>query len=403
MPTVRYRALARDGRIQSGELDAPSAAEAVDRLRRRGLTPIETTEAASGAKGAGKQSAGGADRQAMTNALNELAVLLGAGLALDRALTVVVENASRPSAKTALGRIAGKVTEGVPLSKALSEAGSLLPPMATAMTEAGEADGRLAEALRRLAETLERAEALRRTIVSAMVYPALLSVLAVAVILLMMLFVVPQFESFFAGQEDKLPLATQLVVGASRGVRAYGWAALLGLVLVGFGFRQWAQGREARRRLDRWLLRAPGFGRLIVFAQTARFARVLGSLVGAGVPLPTALSIAQRSISNSQMAEGIGAVAVGLKRGAGLSGPLTATGLLPPMALSFIRTGEETAQLGPMLDRLADVLDREVRTAVERLIAILTPTVTIVMGAVIATVIASIMSAILGFNDLALQ
>lgn len=402
MPTVRYRALARDGRIQSGEVEAPSAAEAVDRLRRRGLTPIETSESAPGAK-AGKQSAGGADRQAMINALNELAVLLGAGLALDRALGVVVDNAGRPSTKAALGRIAGKVKEGVPLSRAFSEAGPLLPPMAAAMTEAGEADGRLAEALRRLAETLERAEALRRTIVSAMVYPALLSVLAVAVILLMMLFVVPQFETFFSGQEDKLPLATRLVVGASRGVRAYGWAALLFLALAGVGFRQWAQGRQARRQLDRWLLRAPGFGRLVSFAQTARFARVLGGLVSAGVPLPTALSIAERSISNTHMAEGVGGVAAGLKRGAGLSGPLAATGLLPPMALSFIRTGEETAQLGPMLDRLADVLDREVRTAVERLIAILTPTVTIVMGAVIATVIASIMSAILGFNDLALQ
>jgi general secretion pathway protein F len=136
--------------------------------------------------------------------------------------------------------------------------------------------------------------------------------------------------------------------------------------------------------------------------ETARFARVLGSLVDGGVPLPQALSISQRSFANSHLAQAVGRVAAGLKEGAGLSGPLSATGLFPPMALSFLRTGEETAQLGLMLGRLADVLDRQVRNSVQRMIAILTPAITVVMGAIVATVIASIMSAILGFNDLAL-
>ncbi|MGI9169269.1 MAG: type II secretion system F family protein [Caulobacteraceae bacterium] len=158
-----------------------------------------------------------------------------------------------------------------------------------------------------------------------------------------------------------------------------------------------------RVAFDRSLLSAPQLGALVIDAQTAVFARTLGSLVDGGVPLPTALSIAQRSLSNSHMAGEIAKVAAGLKEGGGLSGPLAASGIFPPMAMSFLRTGEETAQLGKMLGRLADVLDRQVRSTIGRIIAILTPAITVFMGAVVATVIASIMSAILGFNDLALS
>jgi general secretion pathway protein F len=157
-----------------------------------------------------------------------------------------------------------------------------------------------------------------------------------------------------------------------------------------------------RLAADRVLLSFPQLGGLIKAAETARFSRVLGSLVEGGVPLPTALGIAQRSLSNAHMAAAVGRVTVGIKEGAGLSKPLAATGLFPTMAISFLRTGEETAQLALMLGRLGDVLDRDVRTALARLISILTPAITIVMGAAVAGVIASIMSAILGFNDLAL-
>jgi general secretion pathway protein F len=157
-----------------------------------------------------------------------------------------------------------------------------------------------------------------------------------------------------------------------------------------------------RLSFDRIILGVPQIGPLVMNAETAAFARTLGSLVDGGVALPTALSIAQRSIGNSHMSAAIGRVAAGLKEGAGLSGPLAATGVFPPMALSFLRTGEETARLGQMLDRLADVLDRTVRSTIARLISILTPTITVFMGAVVAGTIASIMSAILGFNDLAL-
>jgi len=158
-----------------------------------------------------------------------------------------------------------------------------------------------------------------------------------------------------------------------------------------------------RLAADRLLLRVPFVGPLVRDGQTASFARTLGSLVDGGVNLPLAMTIARRSLANQHMAAAVETVAAKLKQGGGLTAPLSATGVFPTVAMSFLRVGEETAQLGPMLLRLADVLDRSVRLTVQRLIDLATPTITVVMGLIVATLIASIMSAILGLNDLALS
>lgn len=403
MAAFAYRAATASGELKSGVLEVASRGEAVERLSRQGLIPIETTPIRAAGPVRVAASPGAAVRRAMINAFGELAVLLGAGLSLDRSLSVCVDNTANPPLKTALAAVLNRVKEGAPLSRALAEARGLFPPMASAMAEAGEANGRLDAALTRLAETLDRGEALRQTVTSSMVYPILLMGLAISVILMMLLFVVPQFEGLFADQAAKLPFATRMVLGASHLLRSYGWAALAALTAGGVAVWRWLKQPAVRTAFDRAILGAPKLGGLIKAAETARFARVLGSLVDGGVPLPTALGIAQRSLANAHMAAAVGRVGVGLKEGAALARPLAATGLFPPMAISFLRTGEETAQLPLMLVRLADVLDRDVRTALERLISVLTPAITIVMGAVVAGVIASILSAILGFNDLALS
>jgi len=403
MSTYRYRAATPTGTVRSGALEGASREDAIQQLRRLGLLPIETVEASGGARGEAKVRANGQTRQGVVNAIGELAVLLQAGLALDRALAVCVDNIPNAGVKSVFAKLHARVKEGAPLSRAMSETKGLFPPMASAMCEAGEADGRLGTALGRLAESLDRAEALRQTVVSSLVYPAMLIVVATSVILVMLLVVVPQFEGLFSGAAHaKLPFATRMVMGASEGVRAYGWLGVLAIVAGGFLARLWLRRTQARLGFDHFVLRLPQIGPLVTNAETAAFARTLGSLVDGGVALPTALSIAQRSVSNTHIAGAVGKVAAGLKEGGGLSGPLAASGVFPPMALSFLRTGEETAQLGLMLGRLADVLDRTVRSTIQRMIAILTPAITVFMGAVVATVIASIMSAILGFNDLAL-
>ncbi|HEY8698233.1 MAG TPA: type II secretion system F family protein [Rhizomicrobium sp.] len=402
MATYRYRAATATGTLKTGVLEGSSRSDVIERVKRLGLMPIEAVETTSRATEGGVIKVNAALRKGLSNTIGELAVLLNAGLSLDRALAVCVENITKPNLKAVFTRLRNSVRQGHSLSRAMNECEGVFPPMAPAMAEAGEASGRLDDSLTRLGEALDRAEALRETIVSSLVYPALLLIIATSVILVMLLFVVPQFEELFSDVGGKLPFMTQVVLAASHALKDYGLIAFVLLVVAGFALFRWTRRPSIRRIIDRQLLNMPAFGPLIRNAETARFARTLGSLLDGGVPLASALAIARKSLANMHMAEAIDRVTSGLKQGGGLSRPLAATGLFPPMALSFLRTGEETAQLGLMLNRLADVLDRDVRNTIQRLIAIMTPVITVAMGALVAGVIASIMSAILGFNDLAL-
>jgi len=405
MATYRYRAATASGQLKSGMLEGSSRADAIERVKRLGLMPIETVETSSKASSSEdkKIRLNAATRRGIVNGISELAVLLNAGLPLDRALAVVVENIQRPPVKAAFGKLRDRVRNGASLARAMTESNGTFSPMASAMAEAGEASGKLDESLGRLAETMERAENLRQTIASSMVYPIMLLVIASSVILVMLLFVVPQFEDLFsdAAAGHKLPFMTMLVMGASHVVKDFGLIAIGLVAVAAFLIYRWVQQPAVRRIFDRQLLRMPVIGPVVRNAETARFARTLGSLIDGGVPLAAALQIAQRSLANMHMHDAVEKVTVGLRQGGGLSAPLAQTGLFPPMALSFLRTGEETAQLGMMLSRLADVLDRDVRTAIARIITIMTPVITVTMAALVGTIIASIMSAILGFNELA--
>jgi general secretion pathway protein F len=217
----------------------------------------------------------------------------------------------------------------------------------------------------------------------------------------MLLFVVPQFETAFASAPGQLPPATVAVMAASSFLRDYGWFLLAGLVAVGFLIRASLRQPGVRAATDRMLMRLPQIGPLIVNAQTAQFARTLSVLVEGGVALPQAMAMAQRSLTNAYLADAVAKVAASMKEGGGLSGPLAAAGVFPRLVLGFFRTGEETSQLGLMLGRLADVLDADVRLRIQRVIAWAVPLITIVLGAAVAGIIAAVMTAILGFNDLA--
>jgi len=402
--TFRYRGVRADGVVIASAIDAASAAEAMTRLRRDGTVPIELKAAPGTAQGAGRP-AGAAprrkrDREAARALIGELAVLLKAGLPLDRALGLAIANAGDARSVETMGVLLRDVREGSSLSRAMLANPALFTPGEAAMAEAGEANGTLGEALERLARMLEQDAELRGIIVTAMIYPLALLALSVGVILMMLLFVVPQFERLITGQAQ-LPAATVAVMAASRFVRDYGLVVAGAFaILVGAGWRVLARP-GVRTGLDRVLLGVPQLGELLRRIETARLAHTLGALIGGGVSLPAALALSRRTIGNSVIADAVGRIAEGVREGGGLSGPLAATGLLPPLAIGFIRTGEETSQLALMLDRLAVVLDRDVKTRVARLVAFLTPAITVILGAVVATIIGSVMTAILGFNDLA--
>lgn len=398
----QYRAMTAAGVIREGQLDASSRGDVLERVRQLGLRPIEAVEVQGKASANKVVKANAQMRKAVNRAVAELAVLLGAGLTLDRALTIAIDNITHKQTQNSFATLHAQVKEGVPLSRAMLATPALFSPMAAAMTEAGEANGELDKALAKLADSLERAEALRATLQSAMIYPIILCVIAVSVILVMLLVVVPQFENLLSISHGHLPPLTLAIMGASHALKSYGLLLLVGLVGLFFLIRQWLRQPNVAAVTDRLLLQLPQIGPLLAQGETARFARVLGSLVGGGVPVPAAMAIAQRSLVNTHMRSAIARVTEGLNEGGGLTGPLAAAGIFPKIAIGFFRTGEETAELGMMLERLADVLDRDVRLSIERLVALLTPLITVVLGGIVATVIASIMSAIIGFNDLAL-
>ena len=233
-------------------------------------------------------------------------------------------------------------------------------------------------------------------------YPAILIGVAVLSVVILLMWVVPQFSQMFEESGKALPLPTQIVIGAGDAVRAYWWAMVLG----GIGVYSWfvRQMREptSRYKWDRRLLELPLVGDLVGKLEVARFSRTLGTLIGNGVSLLTALSIVKDTLSNTVMSEGLSIVATQLKEGKGLGKPLMDTGLFPKLAVHLVMVGEETGKLQDMLIRIADIYDREVHSAVKRMLALMEPVLILGLGLVIGGIIMSILVAILSVNDLAM-
>lgn len=401
MATFAYRAVTPQGQANNGEVQARDRAEALQRIRGLGIVPVEIKENAPSATQVPRIKSNMRTRAEVAKALGELGVLLNAGLPLDRALALGIENIEQEGVNAAFRRLLAQVREGTPLSQAMMAQPALFPPSAQAVIEAGEANGRLGDALARVARIFAQEEEMRRLISGAMIYPVALLLLAGAVILMMLLYVVPQFESLFASAQDKLPASSRALMAASRGLRDHGLFIAAGVVVAVLGIRQLLRQPDVRTARDRLVLRLPQIGVLVRTIEASRLARTLGGLIEGGVPLPDALAMSCRSVSNSAIAAAVSAVATQVREGGALTPLIAATGALPRMAIGFFRTGEETSQLGMMLERLADVLERDVTLRIERLVAILTPIITIGLGGAVAAIIASIMTAILGFNDLA--
>ena len=400
MPVFRYRAVSPDGAARRGTVEAKDRQQAIGNLRTSGVLLLDVSAMST-------QSAARAERptakitSAAAMMIGELAVLLRAGLPLDRALALAIGNIEPRAVADRFAPLLSEVREGRTLSSAFTRTPDLMSSTAVAMTEAGEANGKLPEALERLGGMLESGAELRRLVVTSAIYPIALLVISIAVILMMLLLVVPQFDNLISHSAVKLPAASQFVMDASHLLRENGVALLAAVAAVAVALRFLIARPASRAAIDRLVLGVPQIGPLIQRLETARFARTLGALVEGEVALPTAVRLAQRTITNSHMAAAMSRIADGVREGGRLAASLAAAGIFPEIALGFIRTGEESSELGMMLTRLAEVLDRDVRVRLERVVAVATPVITVILGASVAGIIASIMSAILGFNDLA--
>ena len=330
----------------------------------------------------------------------ELATLVRSGLPLDRALEILIDLAQTPPMQSLLTRVRDEVRGGAALSKALEAHPAVFSRFYVGMIRAGEAGGSLGNVLARIGEFMERSKELRETVKSALIYPSILVLASITSVMLLLIFVVPQFSQMFEQSGKALPLATQIVVRSGDLLRRYWWILPLGAFLAHRYFAWQMRRPESKFVWDGRLLRLPLAGDLLTKIEVARFARTLGTLIANGIPLLGALAIVKETIGNSVIAAGLDAARDKLKAGQGLSKPLMAQGIFPPLAVHMVGVGEETGRLDEMLTRVADVYDREVSLAVRRMLALLEPVMILGLGLVIGGIIISILLAILKVNSL---
>ncbi len=405
MPAFRYTAIDPGGAVTRGQMDAPDAAAVIASLQRQGSIPVRA-EPAGGARALallqrplGRGPA--LSRGELTNAVREMAVMLGAGQDLDRSLRFLVEMAAKPRVRGVLEAMREAVRDGSPLSAAMERQPRSFPRLLVGMVRAGEAGGTLGGTLDRMALLLERERSLASTVRSAMIYPALLTVAATGSIILLLTQVLPQFVPLFQQNGAALPWSTQLLIDSGAAVSDYGLYAALLAAAAALLARQALRRPAPRLAADAGLLRLPLVGGLLREVVAARFTRTLGTLLVNGVPLIAALGIVRDAVGNSAAAAAIDSTITRARSGAGVSAPLGERGIMPARTIHLLRLGEETAQLGPMALSAAEIHEERTRLGVQRLVSLLVPSITIVMGAAIAGIVVSLLLAMLSLNDLA--
>lgn len=412
MPVYRYRAVNPAGEVAVGELDAANESEIVDRLRDQGLMPMQiahatggglTATAAAPAKGGRRRGwfeSKTVTRDQLLAITRELATLLRAGLTLDRALEILIGLAPTPAVTTLLQAVRDDVRGGKALSQALDARREVFSRFYVNIVRAGEAGGALGEVLQRLADTMERNKELRESVKSALVYPIILIFVAVASVALLLVWVVPQFETTFAQAGKALPLPTLVVVMVGKFMRGWWWAVIAFVVLAILWYRRRGRNPAVRLERDRRKLTMPLLGDLLAKLETARFARTLSTLLANGVTLLAGLSIVKETMTNVVLAGALDGVIAKLREGKGFGRPLAETGLYPKLAVQMILVGEESGRLEEMLTRVADVYDREVQLAIKRFLSVLEPILILGLAVLIGGIVFSILLGVMGMSEL---
>lgn len=406
MPLYKYRAISASGEILEGEMDAPSTATVAERLAELGHTPVRAEEA--GGANANKFDLSeffrlqrGVSRRDLGLLTRELSTLLRAGVPLDRALEILSAIVEKKHLRGVIEHILEQVRGGDSLADAMATRPKDFPHFYTSMVKAGEVSGALDQVLDRLADFLERSQAVSESVRSALVYPVILVIVACISLVVLLTGVIPQFRPLFESAGQALPLPMLVLVGVANILGSFWWAfviVILGIVLM---TRRALSQHDSRLKFDNAVLHWPMIGALVRKIEAARFCRMLSTLLRNGVSMLAALAVTRDTLNNLALREALDRAAVSVKEGRGLSRSFTEEELLPFLALSLIRVGEETGELERMLDQTADIQERDVQRAVGRMLALLVPALTIGLGLIVAVVIVTLLSAILGVNQLA--
>ncbi len=394
-----YKAVQRDGTITEGHLVAESQDAASRSLRKQGLTPLQLAEGKQKATTIQKTQGKRPSRDDVLVMTNELAVLLRSGLPIDRGLKILIEMSHKDEVTQLLTDMLETVKGGKRLSQALEPYEDVFGSFYISMIRSGETSGHLSKVMTGLVGYLEEAKAVRSSVKSALVYPAILFVVATLSIIVMLGFVVPQFEALFSDMGDGLPLLTRMIIAAGDWLKAYGIFMALILAASVWLVRRWIKEPNGKRWLDNKMLKLPFLGGTIFKYEIAKFARTMGTLLGNGVSVLHSLSIAIGTVSNTQISETLAVLEPAVKQGTRMSVALEETEAFTPMVVQMVRVGEEAGNVDEMMLELAKVYDSEVQAGVSRSLTLLEPIMILGMGIIIGVIIVGILMGILSIND----
>ncbi len=402
MPLFEYKAVAPSGETVQGTMEAASMELVILKLQEAGNIPLHAKESGTGIFGLSALRLGrrGMNAREVGEFTQQLSTLLVAGLPLDRSLQVMLDLSENERVKRTVAEIRDRVREGGSLSDALEEQHGAFNRLFVNMVRAGEVGGTLDVTLVRLTDYLERSADLKDSVVSALIYPALLLVLAAGSLILLLVYVIPQFTPIFEELGGDLPLITRMVLAVGSVLQNFWWAIILVTVFIVVQFRRMLADADKRFAWDTRVLNMKWIGDLISKIEIARLSRTLGTLLSNGVPLLGALSIARNVLANTVLKKEVSEATREVKTGGGLAHNLAKGGYFPRLALQMISVGEETGKLDEMLLKVSDTYDIEVRKTIERLLSIFTPVVTLLLALMIGTIVMSVLVAILSINDL---
>jgi general secretion pathway protein F len=344
---------------------------------------------------------GGSRKKDVLFFTTEMTTLLNSGIPIDRALQISTELTEKPQFRMVILDVLRVLKGGRSLADSLATHPEYFGDLYVNMVRAGEASGSLGVVFERLAEFEKTRDELRSYIISSMVYPALLSLVGVGSVFVLMNFVVPRFAQVFEQGYIAMPLPTKIMIEASRATQAYG-PIVIGLIIVGaVAFQAYIRTREGRMWWDGFRLKIPLLGDALRKAETARFARAMGTLIANSVPLVQSLGIAGAILNNRKMAGALEAVSMGVKRGEGISTPLRKTNMFPPLAAHLLSVGEETGKLDTMFLRMADVYEADTKAAIRRFTSLFEPLIILIMGVIIGALVISLLLAISSINEVA--
>ena len=402
MTSFFFKAVTSEGKLRTGTLHADSDRWVAQELRKQGLTPLYVGLEPKKSLELKLPSFRGGKRRGVLFFTQELSTLLNAGVPVDRSLSITSELTERASFRIIVVDVLRVLRGGRSLADSLATHPDYFSDLYVNMVRAGEASGSLATVFERLAEFERTRDDLRGYIISSMIYPALLTLVGLTSVFILLNWVVPKFATVFEQSHLAMPLPTKIMLEASKIVHSYALFAFGALLVFAVAMNSYVRTVKGRLWWDTLRLKIPMLGDALRKAETARFARAMGTLVQSSVPLVQSINIAGAILNNKRISGSLEIIATGVKRGEGIAGPLKKAGQFPPLAGHLLTVGEETGHLDTMFNRMAEIYEVDTKSAIRRFTSLFEPLVILVMGIVVGALILSMLLAITSINDVAM-